>query len=556
MPDTRRTKVRTGHDRGYTPPAGPSISRFKDRMAHRSRYVFMFLLVLITIGSVAFFAGGPFGGGPSAPAQGAGTDVVAHVNGDPITRAQLTNAVEQMSQFRQMYGMGPVSVAEQPQVFATSIGQLVNQRVELQTAHKSGIKVSDADYQKQLDQMITQQVQQEEQSYQSPAVFQQYLKDNGKTLADVQAQARDDLYNRFQDQGIDLHDALMDQILVQQFRDQKEHQLTLPRLVEYSQITMSTTPKTDATVKAQAATVVAQLKSGADFSKLAKQYSTDTTTKSKGGAMGWASLSGGFLPDTLKAAVKAKVGDILGPFKSAAGYQIIKVTGFTTRLPSGVREVAGQTPPAEDSAIIGAADAAYQTYLQGLAGKANVVYDDIAVAGAVAQSKVDNKTALADYQKALQNRSEPVDEKAWVAYAVAQMLLSQNPGKTPPAVLHQALSDFQASAAAKPSSDAWIGVGDVQLKLNNKSQAKAAYEHAMGLASGNPLTLSQLADKFHQLGAASDMDTVTKLLRSSSSPGMGGPMSIGGPGQNIPIRMSSAPAPASGTHHPVSPARH
>ncbi len=69
-----------------------------------------------------------------------------------------------------------------------------------------------------------------------------------------------------------------------------------------------------------------QLQKGADFGKLAAQYSIDPGSKNKGGDLGWFG-KGRMIPAFEKAAFGGKIGEILKPVKTNYGYHIIKVTG-------------------------------------------------------------------------------------------------------------------------------------------------------------------------------------------------------------------------------------
>ncbi len=76
--------------------------------------------------------------------------------------------------------------------------------------------------------------------------------------------------------------------------------------------------------EATAKTIEDQLAKGADFAALAKQYSTDTGSATKGGDLGWFG-KGAMVPEFETAAFSLKVGEISQPVKSQYGYHIIQV---------------------------------------------------------------------------------------------------------------------------------------------------------------------------------------------------------------------------------------
>lgn len=100
--------------------------------------------------------------------------------------------------------------------------------------------------------------------------------------------------------------------------------------------------KTDASAKTKADQILRQLKDGADFAALAKQYSDDAGSAANGGHLGWITrgTSDKSFEDALFAI--AKVGDLAGPVKLAGGYDIIKLDGIRAPSTKSFAEVRGQ----------------------------------------------------------------------------------------------------------------------------------------------------------------------------------------------------------------------
>lgn len=77
--------------------------------------------------------------------------------------------------------------------------------------------------------------------------------------------------------------------------------------------------------------ILQQIKNGADFAKMAKEYSLDPISASRGGDLGWFG-KGMMVPPFKKAAFNAKIGEIVGPVITDYGYHLIKVHDKSKRI--------------------------------------------------------------------------------------------------------------------------------------------------------------------------------------------------------------------------------
>jgi len=76
--------------------------------------------------------------------------------------------------------------------------------------------------------------------------------------------------------------------------------------------------------------VIARLKKGEDFGKIAAEVSTDTGSATKGGDLGWFG-KGAMVKEFEAAAFSLKIGEISQPIKTDYGYHIIQVLGHEPR---------------------------------------------------------------------------------------------------------------------------------------------------------------------------------------------------------------------------------
>lgn len=150
-------------------------------------------------------------------------------------------------------------------------------------------------------------------TFSSETQFQQALAQNSLTTSQFRRQIKDSLMmTKAQQDGIKVTDQAL-----KSYYNQNKVQLTE---LKARHILVKT--------KSTANSILKQLKSGADFAKLAKQYSTDTASKTKGGELGWFKQST-MVPEFSNAAMKLKVGQISNPVYSSndGGYHIIQLEG-------------------------------------------------------------------------------------------------------------------------------------------------------------------------------------------------------------------------------------
>lgn len=80
----------------------------------------------------------------------------------------------------------------------------------------------------------------------------------------------------------------------------------------------------DAKIRAQAEDILKQIKAGANFEDLAKKYSQDPGSASKGGDLGWVE-HGQMVPEFDKTCFSLKPGETSGVIKTEYGYHIVQV---------------------------------------------------------------------------------------------------------------------------------------------------------------------------------------------------------------------------------------
>ncbi len=242
-------------------------------------------------------------GGSSSPAASPGTSaatsaaVVAHVNGQPVTRGEvdLTIALARLSS---------QTVTEHQALEAVIRAHLL--RAE---AARLGVAVTAGDVQARLAQV--------EAGLGGAAVLQSALSGSGVSLAQYRQEVRDGL--------------LAERLAARKFPHVKpgarqvaafyrahRAQLTTPAAVRLAEIVVKTQSLAEA--------VVARLKAGYPFAEVARAYSMDSESVAAGGVVGWVETSS--LPTALaRAAAAARPNVVLPPVQAVGEWHVMKVLG-------------------------------------------------------------------------------------------------------------------------------------------------------------------------------------------------------------------------------------
>lgn len=217
--------------------------------------------------------------------SGSGGGNVASVNGQNITHAELDRKLESSPAAKQ------------------ALTQMVQQTLLDQYAKDKKVDVSQAEIDKRETEIKAKY---------PPGQFDTMIKQQGYTEQDVQQILKGQIV---------LEKAVAPQVHVTEadikaYFDKNHAVFDKPEQVKARHILVA-----DLNTANQ---VVAKLKSGGSWDALAKQYSTDPSSKDKGGELGYFGR-GQMVPQFQDAAFGAKVGQVVGPVKSPFGYHVIQV---------------------------------------------------------------------------------------------------------------------------------------------------------------------------------------------------------------------------------------
>jgi len=243
--------------------------------------------------------------------------IVAVVNDEVIVNSDLQGEMRSIvSNLRQQGTALPPQDVLQKQV----LERMVTNRVQLQLASRTGIKVDDGTLNAALRQVAAQ-------NQLSLEGFQEALAKEGVTYAEFREDLRDQLIIRRLQQRqvasqVTVTEREIDNALANQVRQGSGgHEYHLMHIL--IAVPEGASPELIAEKKARAEQVLGLLQEGADFKQTAVTYSNGQQAF-EGGDLGW--RKAGQLPalfaDRL---VKMKAGEVAGPFQNASGFHLIKL---------------------------------------------------------------------------------------------------------------------------------------------------------------------------------------------------------------------------------------
>lgn len=279
-------------------------------------------------------------------------DTAAKVNGEKISTEQLEQQLDQLKkQYPNMFegadGEGRLLDFKQ-----RLLDNLINQKLIEQAAKDKGIKISDADIKKQIDQLKA--------GFKDDAQFKDALKSAGMTEAALTEQIRQQLMTQKLIESLSA-DQKVTEADIKDYYAANKSQFFQKESKRASHILFKVEDKK------KAAAVLARIENGEDFSTLAKANSIDTATAAKGGDLGWPSVT--YVPEFQAALDKLNKGEMSGLVQTPYGWHIIKVTDERKGSQQSLAEVKSQI----EQIIIQQRKAdSYQKFLNDLRKKAEI----------------------------------------------------------------------------------------------------------------------------------------------------------------------------------------
>src|SRR4051795_6082738 len=172
--------------------------------------------------------------------------------------------------------------------------------------------------------------QQKKQSFPKQADYQKFLQTSGQTESDLLFRVKLSVLTNKLQQSIVKDKATVSDAAIQDYYNKNKQRFAQPETRDLQVVLAAKKAKADAALKA--------IKSGTQWAKVAKQYSSDTASKSQGGRL--PGVTKGQQEKTFDAAIfSAKKGVITGPVKTQFGYYVFRVTKITPAKQQSLTEV-------------------------------------------------------------------------------------------------------------------------------------------------------------------------------------------------------------------------
>lgn len=261
----------------------------------------------------------PTAGAPVTANRIATSDyIVAVVNSEPLTNTEVQREVLRV---RQQLAAQQRSAPDLQRLNAEMLERLINQKVLLQFARETGIRVDDATID-QAEQSIAAQNQL------TLAELHRRVEADGLSVGQFRAQLRDQiLLQRLRERDLEprvrVSDADIDAYLQAQQNTQDPSQLEINLAQVLIAVPEGASAEQLQALQAQAEKVLARARAGEDFATLVRTYS-EPSVQSNNGQLGLRSADR-YPASFVEATQRLAPGEVAGLVRSLAGFHVLKV---------------------------------------------------------------------------------------------------------------------------------------------------------------------------------------------------------------------------------------
>src|SRR5215471_20061378 len=251
-------------------------------------------------------------------------EIAAKVNGDIITRGELTKKRSELESEAKRQGLSGTRLQEAiNEVAANALRDEIDQLLLVQKGKDLSINV-DADVTRRLAEIQVQQ------RISDPDKFQAWIRDNaGMPFEDFKQNMKNQLLTQKVIGQEVMRNIVVPEPEMQKYYEEHKKEFVREEQVFLSQILISTegkTPEQAAAAQKKAADLVARAKKGEKFSDLARDNSDDTATARDGGQLPPYKRSDHLLVKDIEDMVfQMAKGKVTDPIKLPTGFLILKV---------------------------------------------------------------------------------------------------------------------------------------------------------------------------------------------------------------------------------------
>ena len=274
---------------------------------------------------------GPAAGGLAAQDSSGVVDrVVAVVGNRPVLASQVDEEVFARQSQGQKFPDSPDSIAA---VRKQVVASIVDEELLVQQAQRdTSIHVTD----QEIADGVEQQIRKIRGNFNSEVDYRNELRQAGfqtpeeyrRWLTDQQRRAafQNRLIDKLRQEGKLKPVPPTEQEMREYFDQQKANLGTRPATISFRQIVLAphASPAAKARTRAQADSIVLELRRGADFATAARRFSQDPGSKDQGGSLNWF-RRGVMVPEFERVAFSLKPGVVSDPVESPFGFHIIQV---------------------------------------------------------------------------------------------------------------------------------------------------------------------------------------------------------------------------------------
>ena len=245
----------------------------------------------------------------AAPARADAVRIAAIVNDAVITDADVAAGMDEV---RAEFEPG----RDDALVRRAALQQLIQRRLILQEAARSGVTVSAAALDGRLDELRAR--------FPSEDAFQQSLKDSGMTVERLKEQLREQLLaQQMIDRAVRAEITVSPQEIAQQAAAHPEEAPSGDRVHALHILIRVGDEHAAGEAKKLIQDIARKAQEGADFSQLSRRYSEDAH-RDAGGDMGWVA-KGELMPELDSALFALSPGAVSPPIQTRLGYHLVKV---------------------------------------------------------------------------------------------------------------------------------------------------------------------------------------------------------------------------------------